>query len=114
MNNTAVSSGGGLRCKGLGATPIVENCTFYGNSSVAGSALFCLANASPTFRNCLIAFNTGSQAVFCSDHGSNPVFECSNIFGNQGGDWLDCIVTQAASNDNQAADPLFCDTAANQ
>lgn len=40
-----------------------------------------------------------------------PVFSCSNIFGNTGGDWTGCIAGQAHFDGNMSCNPLFCDTA---
>lgn len=31
-----------------------------------------------------------------------------NVYGNGGGDWVDCIAGQSSSNGNFSADPLFC------
>jgi hypothetical protein len=37
---------------------------------------------------------------------------CSDLYGNAGGNWTDCIADQLGQNGNIFADPLFCDVAA--
>jgi len=37
------------------------------------------------------------------------VFDCSDIYGNDGGDWTGSIASQYGVNGNISADPLFCD-----
>lgn len=39
--------------------------------------------------------------------------ECTNIFGNQTGDWVDDIASFADINNNLSVDPVFCDIAGN-
>jgi hypothetical protein len=36
---------------------------------------------------------------------------CCDVFGNAGGDWVDCIADQLDEEDNFSADPEFCSTA---
>ena len=38
------------------------------------------------------------------------VLTCCDIYDNEGGDWIGVIASQATSNGNFSADPLFCDT----
>jgi hypothetical protein len=33
---------------------------------------------------------------------------CSNVFGNEGGDWERCIEEQSGSSGNMSSEPLFC------
>jgi hypothetical protein len=60
--------------------------------------------------NCIIAFGTpGGPAIGCELEGSYPTLICCDVFGNAGGDWVDCIAGQEGGNGNISADPLFCD-----
>lgn len=109
--NEASASGGAIHCKS--ASPTFVNCTFTGNSSPAGGAVFLIAGASPRFENCIISFSSDGEAVYCSYTDNQPTFICCDIYGNYGGDWIDCIETLADSNNNFSEDPLYCDPAQN-
>ncbi len=37
------------------------------------------------------------------------MLSCCNVYGNVGGDWVDCIAGQYGINGNLSEDPLFCD-----
>jgi predicted outer membrane repeat protein len=87
------------------STPVVTNCTFAFNEASLGSVL--LSDVSITeIRNSIIAHNSGSTVV-CQD-GDAPVFTCSDLFGNSGGDWVGCIESQLGQDGNISLDPLFC------
>jgi predicted outer membrane repeat protein len=119
------------------ATPVINNCTFSGDScSFYGAALWCrntapttlsrctfygesagmdtrsaihLEETSPaTMENCIVAFTTKGKALLCEDAGSIASLTCCDIYGNAGGDWVDNIADQAGTNGNFSADPLFC------
>lgn len=109
-DNIGLLSGGAVRCKS--ASPVFENCTFvFNHSDNVGSAVYCMASSSPRLQNCIIAFGTGGEAVYCQDVASQPSLSCCDVYGNEGGDWVDCIEEQFASNGNFSLAPLFCDTA---
>ncbi len=111
LANHATVSGGAVRCKS--ASPRFVNCTLVDNSTaMVGAAVHVIAGSSPVFENCIIAFSDGGGAVFSSDGTSVPQFNCSDIFGNEGGDWTDVIAGQLGLDGNFSSDPLFCDRAA--
>jgi predicted outer membrane repeat protein len=107
-NNSADSShGGAVACGSLGQADI-SNCTIAGNSASRGGAISALhTGENLLLSNCILAFNSGAEAVFC-DSADQVTFECSDIFGNSGGDWIGCIADQADTNGNFSADPMFC------
>lgn len=104
--NTALTSGGAIRCKN--ASPIFTNCTFYGNIAPTGSIMYLLAGSSPRFNNCILASSKGGEVVVCADNLCLPTFSCTNIYDNEGGDWLECIEEYLGSDGNISLDPLFC------
>ncbi len=68
--------------------------------------------------NTITAFNNASAAggVACHHETGLPhpndghaELYCSDVYGNAGGDWVDCIWNQGGQNGNFSADPLFCD-----
>ncbi len=133
--NIADSGGGGLHYR-EGSSGSVVNCVFFGNVSgpEAAAANFD-GNAVVTLLSCtvvgntgngvrfgdqttasiersIIAFNTGTSVV-CGDAVAITV-SCSDIFGNDGGDWTGCI--EGLDSDggpsggtNISLDPLFVD-----
>lgn len=107
-DNHAGSNGGALYM--ANASPHARNCTFYGHSNSYGGAVAVASYCSPVFDRCLIAFNEGPAAVACLSPYAYPFFWLCDIYGNQGGDWTDCIADQYGVYCNFSADPWFCDT----
>ena len=109
---------------------VIAFCTFTENSSVDDAAALQLQGPC-SVRSSTICFNSGGVIAELSYSGLlvedtiialNPrgvpvtcavwqVVEasCCNIYGNAGGDWVDCIADQYGINGNISADPLFCD-----
>ena len=50
--------------------------------------------------------------MYCLGEDSMPLLVCCDIYGNAGGDWVDCIADQYGVDGNFSADPLFCDVTA--
>ena len=103
--------GGALLCNS--ASPKIINCTFAYNSSTyenKGAAVFCLDASEPLFQNCLFAFNSPGDAIYCQNVNPGPQLHCCNIYGNEHGDWTGCIYDQKNINGNISFDPFFCDT----
>jgi len=107
-NNTS-PVGGAIVC----ADAAILGSTFVGNAAVQGSAIYRHAGAghsSMSIESCLVTFGAGGPAIERSGDLITTTLNCSNIYGNSGGDWVGCIVDQAAINGNISANPLFCDT----
>jgi hypothetical protein len=106
VNNQADLAGGGA----IGWITTVEfmNCTFYGNESPDGSALSA-HSANLIITNCILSFGSGPP-VTC-DNPSSATAQCTDAFGNPGGDWVACLAGQDALDGNFSADPLFCNSA---
>jgi len=127
MGNVAGGAGGAIYCLNSKSTftdcVIAENvaaaggafellgphsfiqCTIVRNSSPQGSAGH---GGSADLFNSIVAFGTGSPAFPCP---WGAALSCSNVYGNQGGDWVDCIASQQGINGNFSMDPFFCDAA---
>lgn len=106
--NTA-DYGGGLGCDF--AMPACTQCSFVGNAAIGtateGGAIECWNYASVVLDNCIVAFSPQGQAVRC--HGSSAAaLQCSDMFGNAGGDWVGAVADQYGLNGNFSADPEFC------
>jgi predicted outer membrane repeat protein len=107
-DNYAEDGDGGMGCYS-DSDVTLANCTFFANSAghQGGGGMGC-HGSSTTLTNCIIAFCGSEGAVRCTEGGSATLF-CSNVYGNVGGDWVDCIEGQGMLNGNLSEDPLFCD-----
>lgn len=106
--------GSSLHCQGRCEPHIIE-CTFshgfsYGETS--GSAIHLTDNSDAFFARCIVSFCSRGQAAYCSDAEATCTFSCSDIYGNQLGDYEDCLEGQLGIQGNVSADPLFCDAGA--
>jgi hypothetical protein len=93
----------------------MDNCTLTrnvaqsnGSVSSLGAGLYCSFSA-PVIRQSILAYNLDAEAVFCIDAFSRPQLVCCDVYGNETGDWSNCISGQGGAASNFSADPLFCD-----
>lgn len=107
--DSCASYGAGLWCR-TSASPTLTHCTFYGERPALDtrSAIHLEDSSPPTMENCIVAFTRTGRALLCEDVGSTPALTCCDVYGNAGGDWVDCIADQAGTNGNFSEDPLFC------
>jgi predicted outer membrane repeat protein len=105
--NSASETGGAIHLESL-STAEITNSTFHGNSAPTGGGIWC--DDSFELRNCIIAFCPSGAAVHCA--GSTPTVWCCDVYGNAGGDWVDCLAELDQVNDNFSEDPIFCDAPA--
>ena len=99
----------------------LENCTIYGNTAekyyggFPGKGAGIFVYQSPLrVENSIIAYNNGGEAVgcpwgTCGDTVVMPEFYCTDIFGNELGDWTDSLAMQEGINGNFSSAPFFCD-----
>jgi hypothetical protein len=87
----------------------VASCTFTQNRAWLGGGLLVSTASTVSVDRCLIAFAAEGEglAVF---NGACDV-ALSDIFGNEGGDWIGAIAGELGIDCNMRADPLFCDAA---
>jgi hypothetical protein len=104
--NTATEGGaiwGSNSAITLNRTTLAENVAETGSAiSVSGGSL--------GVKQGIIAFGGRGQAV--TGVGVAPEFYCSDVYGNQGGDWIGCLEGQNGVDGNRSVNPLFCDAAA--
>jgi hypothetical protein len=105
--NTAGLRGGGIalgKCK----QPVVRRCTFRANSAPTGGGIMLFQNNSLSVDHTIISESVagGSAALNAT---SSINFSCSDLFGNNGGDWIGAFAGQYGANGNFTADPLYCD-----
>jgi len=92
------------------STFTLQNSTFTQNTASQGAGAIDAANGSHvTIGFTIIAYSAGGAAVLC-DGTSSVDLSCCDVFGNEGGDYVDCIGDQNGVNNNISADPEFCST----
>jgi predicted outer membrane repeat protein len=104
--NTSATRGGAVWVHD--ESPTFTRCTFWGNGSPVGGVLYCRGTSFPTVENSIIAASVEGSAVLCVE-GAGPTLSCSNVHGNAGGDWIDCLAGQLGANGNICEESLFCD-----
>jgi predicted outer membrane repeat protein len=88
------------------------NCTFWGNGTTegGGSAVHVVWGSRATLQNSILSHSVAGPAVGCFE-GASLTLSCSDIFGNEGGDWTPCVEGQSGVNGNIAKDPMYCNSA---
>jgi predicted outer membrane repeat protein len=104
--NQAESSGAGIYCFDSVSTH-VESSTFHQNTASYGSFLWVIG--STVTAHGVLCTSGSSSPVSCRDATGIVSFECSNLWMNAGGDWIDCVADQHGVNGNFSWDPAHCD-----
>jgi predicted outer membrane repeat protein len=91
----------------------IANCTFSADSTgfFFDNVLRFEVGAPPVVTNTIIAFGRNCRAIGCVSTTSNPSLTCCDIYGNSGGDWVDCVAGLGGTAGNFSADPKFCSIA---
>ncbi|MBD3219012.1 MAG: hypothetical protein GF310_12120, partial [candidate division Zixibacteria bacterium] len=84
------------------------SCTFFENDAPVGSAVYSY-HYTVQISNSIIAFNKNGNAV----EGAVDL-SCTDVFGNESGDWIGDIAGEDSLNNNLHVDPMFCDTASGE
>lgn len=106
--NEAALLGGAVSCDD---PAIFERCTFVANAAPRGAHI-ATANidGNTIVGNSILVFGQGGEAVACNHE--EVVLTCSDVFGNEGGDFVGCLEFLEGASGNISADPLFCDAKA--
>jgi hypothetical protein len=87
----------------------ISSCTFYGNSAPDDAGGIYIGGSSDvTVEHTIVAFSSDGCGVTCEST-SDVSLSCTDIYGNDDGDWVGNIAGQYGVNGNFAEDPLFCD-----
>ncbi len=100
-------SGGGFYCDGC--SPLITGCTFVADSVGFGGTVFLGPGESPTIEMTVIAYCKNGSAVGTGGPPATPTVLCCDVYGNETGDWTDCIAGMESTGGNMHSDPLFCD-----
>lgn len=88
--------------------PLIRNCTLYHNAADLGGGITLFEDHGTVLENTIIAGSISGEAIHCAGGTSPPLLSCCDLYGNDGGDWIDCIADQFGVNGNISEDPLFC------
>lgn len=107
--NSAQHGGGAI--KGEAAEVTLTSCTLAQNSAEMGAGIWGKTNAGVgsviTLNRTIISFSQIGAAVACT--GSTALANCCDVYGNAGGDRVNCLVGEEGVSGNFAGDPLFCE-----
>lgn len=107
--NTASLKGGAVALQNCPPATI-SHCTLYKNHASEGGGIGLVANTDLTVTHTIIAGSTLGGATWLHTN-TSMTFSCSDLFGNNGGNWTGPIAGQNGVNGNFSAAPLFCDAA---
>jgi hypothetical protein len=113
IGNSAGDYGGAIGVHNMVAD--IYNCTFFANSAPTGSAI-CdwggpFGGPLADVRRCIIAYGVGGSGYHIPHVVPDaPPLRCTNIYGNQGGDWVDSLEVRLGVDGNISVDPAFCNS----
>lgn len=105
-HNSATSYGGAIAVDMMAAD--IRGCTFFANSSPVGSGSALDVSRGVSVHNCIIAYGIGGYGYAWWDTDYDPYITCTDIYGNEGGDWVGRIAPCLGQDGNFSADPAFC------
>jgi hypothetical protein len=98
-NRNLMDTAGLVAANTVDEVTTIRNCTFANNYL---NQIFCYFDSTMVIENTIIA--PGGFSV-----GGNPLIECTNIYGHNGGsNWVGDFEDQAGINGNISEDPLYC------
>ena len=106
------SNYGGAVCAQSGSQVDLRYCTLVSNSATASGAGVGSygTGTSVNIENSIVVFGQVSEGVYCDvPGGASATLACTDLYNNDGGDWVGCIASQFGANGNISADPMFCE-----
>lgn len=104
--NFAGSSGGTINAA-LNSSPLLTMCTIAGGEADVGSGLAAWDDAVFTLNRVIIVDGVVGRG-WDGGPGSNPEISCSDIYGNEGGDWVGILAPWLGVAGNISVYPQFC------
>jgi hypothetical protein len=109
VGNRAETSGGTINAA-LGSAPSLTECTVVRGDGAVGSGLASWDAAGLVLDRVIIVDGLTGRG-WDGDAMSAPVPDCTDIFGNEGGDWVGALAPYEFTGGNLSADPQFCGAA---
>ena len=108
-DNIAEASGGTINAA-LGSAPMLTQCTVVRGDAATGSGLSSWDASVFTITQVILVDGLNGRG-WDGDMGSVPVVLCTDIYGNEGGDWEGALEPQLPMDGNISANPEFCGNA---
>jgi uncharacterized repeat protein (TIGR02543 family) len=90
----------------------LDRCTLALNSGGSrGGGIYATVGSSVFVAQSIIAFSAHGSAIAC-DGGGTADLSCTDLFGNAGGDYVNCVQNEMGQDGNLQLNPLFCDLGA--
>lgn len=86
----------------------LQNCSIVNNTSL-NEGIFFPFGGSMGLVDCIVAYNNGVVFTEASPGWGSIDLDCTDIYGNTGGDWIPVIADQFWEDHNFSLDPEFCD-----
>lgn len=102
----------GLFLEGASSATLI-GCTFFSCEGSLANGIVALDGSTVAAENSILAFGQYAAATHV-DGTSSAVFSCSDIYGNEGGDWTGVIAGQLGTVGNISENPYFCDALAGE
>ncbi len=111
VDNSSDDKGGSIRVQDC--TGVISSCTIFGgSSSVTSGAINSSGDTAPVIEECIISNGTG-YGIDASNVAAVPLILFCDVHGMSSGTYADPIPDMTGYYGNISADPLFCDTMAN-
>jgi predicted outer membrane repeat protein len=108
--NSTAGNGGAVHCSD-NSTPLFTGCNIFNCKAQGfGGGIYTETSSATTIQRCNVVFNMEGEGVYAADDLSVPTLYCSDIYSNEGGDWIGRIASLNGVDGNFSLDPLFCDT----
>lgn len=100
----------GRLCGGQSGSVTADHCVWVGCRPMATIEI--QETGTLVLQNSILAFGGAADypitPVRCVGTPTALTVRCTDIFGNHGGDWTDCLAGREGADGNLCADPLFC------
>ena len=106
VDNSSEAAGGTIN-SALGSAPSLTQCTVSRGRGAVGSGVSSW-DAPGLVMNGVIMVDGQTGRAWDGDWSSAPAPECTDIFGNEGGDWVGALAPHETTGGNISADPQFC------
>jgi hypothetical protein len=110
VDNDGQFFGGAIACHAQ-SSPTIRQCSLVRNEAYQGSGIWVAAESVAVIENSIIAYNRGGHGVYVYPDGdpSDAQLSCSDVFGNEDGEYGGAIEDQTGIDGNISAVPFFCD-----
>ena len=109
-DNTAAGDGGAISCSGNASPTLLRGTIAFNSAAGSGGAVATRGSSQVLLERVNLAFAQSGGGVYSSES-SAVNLNCSNVFGNEGGDFLGTATDQTGQDGNLSADPRFCEIA---